>query len=87
MRKQNLTHGGANSLYYKKYMSYRFDPDKSAELGCNNGKNSPCSDNDTIMVLNGWILKHPKSLSLAITVYYFLSFDIILFRLLVKCFK
>ena len=52
MRKENLTHGGANSLYYKKYMSYTFDPDKSAELGCYNGKNSPCSDNDTIMVLN-----------------------------------
>ena len=52
MRKEDLTHGGADSLYYNKYMAYTFDADKSAELGCVNGKNTPCSDNDTITVLN-----------------------------------
>ena len=52
MRKDDLTHGGANSLYYNKYMAYTFDPEKSAELGCFNGEGTACSDNDAIRVLN-----------------------------------
>ena len=52
MRKDDLTFGGADSLYYNKYTSYTFDPEKSAELQCFNGKGTPCSDDDEIMVLN-----------------------------------
>ena len=51
-RKENLTHGGANSLYYKTYYSYSFDQEKTNELNCQNGKDEPCSDHDTLYVLN-----------------------------------
>ena len=51
-RKENMTHGGANSLYYKNYYSYSFDQEKTNELNCYNGKNETCSDQDTIYVLN-----------------------------------
>ena len=51
-RKENLTHGGANSLYYKNYYAYEFDPVKTQELNCINGKEHGCSDQDVIHVLN-----------------------------------
>ena len=51
-RKENLTHGGANSLYYKTYYSYAFDQGKTNELNCYNAKDEPCSDQDTVYVLN-----------------------------------
>ena len=51
-RKENLTHGGANSLYYKNYYAYEFDPVKTQELNCINGKEQACSDQDVIHVLN-----------------------------------
>ena len=51
-RKENLTHGGANSLYYKNYYAYEFDPIKTQELNCYNGREEACSDQDVIHVLN-----------------------------------
>ena len=51
-RKEDLTHGGANSLYYNTYFSYAFDQDKTNELNCFNGKDKPCSDDDILYVLN-----------------------------------
>ena len=51
-RKENLTHGGANSLYYNNYYSYVFDQEKTNDLRCYNGKGNSCSDQDSISVLN-----------------------------------
>ena len=51
-RKENMTHYGANSLYFRTYFSYTFDQEKTNELNCFNNKNTPCSDQDEIVVLN-----------------------------------
>ena len=51
-RKEDLTHGGADGLYYNTYYAYQFDQEKTNELDCFNGKSQTCSDQDTIKLLN-----------------------------------
>ena len=51
-RKENVTHGGGNSIYYNNYYSFSFDQEKTNELGCYNNKSEACSDQDTLIVLN-----------------------------------